>query len=93
MEEQTAKTENTAASSKRREPAREPMTQIGLSPTPVSPAIEEKKNPPARDQFDYDIPLSDKPGLQGYLELISRVRSRIQEGLDRNLALRRSMFW
>jgi 1-acyl-sn-glycerol-3-phosphate acyltransferase len=72
MEEQTAKTENTAGSSKRREPAREPMTQIGMSPAQVSPAIEEKKNPPARDQFDYDIPLSDKPGLQGYLELISR---------------------
>jgi 1-acyl-sn-glycerol-3-phosphate acyltransferase len=26
----------------------------------------------ARDTFDYDLPLTDKPGLEGYLELIRR---------------------
>ena len=31
-----------------------------------------KSNGASRDFFDYDIPISDKPGLDGYLELISR---------------------
>src|SRR5260370_38976282 len=31
-----------------------------------------KANGVSRDFFDYDIPISDQPGLDGYLELIGR---------------------
>ena len=56
-------------SSRRRESARDPINQFG-----AAAALEEKPTSlkAARDVFDYDIPLSDKPGLQGYLELIQR---------------------
>jgi 1-acyl-sn-glycerol-3-phosphate acyltransferase len=59
------------ASSRRRETVRDPIN-------PVSPAnsTESGKSPTvpanARDVFDYDIPLTESPGLQGYLELIQR---------------------
>ena len=31
-----------------------------------------KANGVSRDHFDYDVPMSEKPGLMGYLELINR---------------------
>src|SRR5690242_17260137 len=57
------------ASSRRRETARDPMNQFGLAPA----GEDSKASPtPIRDLFDYDIPFTNKPGLQGYLELIQR---------------------
>jgi 1-acyl-sn-glycerol-3-phosphate acyltransferase len=67
---ETAREARASSSSGRRT---EPTRSIDPATDTVQTGKEKKMGTViARDTFDYDLPLTDKPGLEGYLELIRR---------------------